>query len=237
MKKYIVIAVAVVVMAGCSAGTEQVKEKEVGLSLDSESAKFSYAIGLDVGKSLSHLDTKLDLNAFNAAVTGALNGEKPMLSDKEIAEVKRSVFKLQQEKLMTKQKELGLKNKTAGEKFMVENAKKEGVQTTASGLQYQVMREGSGAKPTATDQVEVNYEGTLIDGKVFDSSYKRGKPVTFPLNQVIKGWGEGLQLMTVGSKYRFFLPSTLAYGVRGAGSKIGPNATLIFDVELLSIVK
>jgi len=146
------------------------------------------------------------------------------------------VFKVQRDKLLAKQKDLGLKNKAKGEKFLAGNAKKEGVTTTASGLQYLVLKSGNGKKPKATDTVKVNYEGKLIDGTVFDSSYKRGKPVSFPLNQVIKGWTEGLQLMPVGSKYRLFLPSELAYGAHGAGSRIGPNTTLIFDVELLSIV-
>jgi len=237
MKKYIVMTAAMVVMAGCSTGTQQVKDKKAELSLDSESSKFSYAVGLDVGKSLKTIEIKLDLAAFDAAVASALKGEKPKLSSKEIAAVKQSVFKAQREKLLTKQKKLGLKNKAEGEKFLTENAKKEGVKTTASGLQYQVIKLGDGLKPKATDKVKVNYKGTLIDGTVFDSSYKRGKPVTFPLNQVIKGWTEGLQLMPVGSKYRLFLPSKLAYGAGGAGSKIGPDSALIFDVELLSIEK
>lgn len=244
MKKYIVIAAAMVVMAGCSAGTQQAKDKKAELSLDSESAKFSYVIGLDVGKYLKTIGSKLDLAAFDAAVTSVIRGEKPMLSSKEIAAAKQAVLKMQQGKMLAKQKELlakqtkaGLKNKAEGEKFLAENAKKEGVKTTASGLQYQVIKSGDGAKPKATDKVKVNYEGQLIDGTVFDSSYKRGKPVTFPLNQVIKGWTEGLQLMPVGSKYRFFLPSELAYGSNAPGNKIGPNSALIFDVELLSIEK
>ncbi len=236
MKKYIAMAAAVVVMAGCSAGT-QAKDKGVKLSLDNESAKFSYAIGLDVGRSLKQIGTKLDLAAFDAAVGSVIKGERPMLSPKEAVAVKRSVLKAQQEKLLAKRKDSGLKNKVAGEKFLAKNANKEGVKTTASGLQYKVLRSGNGKKPKATDSVTVNYEGRLIDGTVFDSSYKRGKPVTFPLNGVIKGWTEGLQLMPVGSKYRFFLPSKLAYGARGTGGIIGPNATLIFDVELLSIKK
>jgi len=237
MKKYIAITAAVVVMAGCSAGAQQAKDKKAGLSLDNESSKFSYAIGLDVGRSLKTIGTKLDLAAFDAAVESVIKGEKPKLSPKEIAAVKQSVFKVQRDKLLTKQKALGEKNKAAGEKFLAENARKEGVKTTASGLQYKVIKAGDGAKPKATDKVKVNYEGRLIDGTVFDSSYKRGQPVTFPLNQVIKGWTEGVQLMPVGSKYRLFIPSTLAYGARGAGSRVGPNSTLIFDVELLSIEK
>jgi len=244
MKKYIVIAAAMVVMAGCSAGTQQAKDKKTELSLDSESAKFSYVIGLDVGKYLKTIGSKLDLVAFDAAVTSVIEGEKPMLSSEELATARQAVRKMQQGKMLAKRKELlakqkkaGLKNKVEGEKFLAENAKKEGVKTTASGLQYQVIKSGDGVKPKVTDKVKVNYEGKLIDGTVFDSSYKRGQPVTFPLNQVIKGWTEGLQLMPVGSKYRFFLPSELAYGSNAPGNKIGPNSALIFDVELLSIEK
>lgn len=126
-------------------------------------------------------------------------------------------------------------NKAAGEKFLADNAQTAGVTTTASGLQYQVFTEGTGALPKATDNVTVHYKGTTIDGKEFDSSYDRGAPATFPLNRVISGWTEGLQLMKEGAKYRFFIPSNLAYGERGAGRDIGPNATLIFDVELIKV--
>ncbi len=126
-------------------------------------------------------------------------------------------------------------NKKAGAAFLAENAKKEGVVTTASGLQYKILKQGDGAKPSAADNVTVHYEGKTLDGKVFDSSYKRGTPATFPLNRVIAGWTEGVQLMQEGSKYRFYIPSDLAYGPRGAGSDIGPNETLIFDVELIAI--
>ena len=126
-------------------------------------------------------------------------------------------------------------NKAAGEKFLTENAQKAGVVTTASGLQYLVFSEGSGASPKATDNVTVHYKGTTIDGEEFDSSYSRGEPATFPLNRVIAGWTEGLQLMKEGSKYRFFIPANLAYGERGAGRAIGPNAALIFDVELIKV--
>lgn len=128
-------------------------------------------------------------------------------------------------------------NKTEGAAFLAENSKKEGVVTTASGLQYQVLTQGDGSKPAATDNVSVHYKGTTLDGKEFDSSYSRGAPATFPLNRVIPGWTEGVQLMPEGSKYRFYIPSDLAYGTRGAGRDIGPNATLIFDVELVKIVQ
>ncbi len=124
-------------------------------------------------------------------------------------------------------------NRVAGETFLAENAKKENIITTASGLQYQILKQGEGSSPTATDSVTVHYEGTTLDGTVFDSSYKRGSPATFPLNRVIAGWTEGVQLMNIGAKYRFYIPSHLAYGQRGAGADIGPNSTLIFDVELI----
>ena len=134
-----------------------------------------------------------------------------------------------------KQKELGEKNKTEGTKYLEENKKKAGVKTTASGLQYKVVKDGTGAQPKATDMVTVNYRGTLIDGTEFDSSYKRGQPATFPVNGVIKGWTEALQLMKQGSKYQLFIPSTLAYGERAMGPDIGPNSTLIFEVELQDV--
>jgi len=234
MKKHLGYAAAALTFAACSAGGgSQATAGDV--KLDTDKAKLSYAIGMDVGQSLSHTGAAIDLNAFNAGVAAMVNGEKPKLSAKEAQAAKQAFFRRQQKQAMEKRKELGMKNRTEGEKFLAGNAKKPDVKTTASGLQYQVLKMGDGPKPKATDRVKVNYEGRLIDGTVFDSSYKRGQPVTFPLNRVIKGWTEGLQLMPVGSKFRLFLPPELAYGERGAGSAIGPNATLIFDVELLGI--
>jgi len=151
------------------------------------------------------------------------------------AKAKQTSFKQQAEARALAQKAADEKNKADGVKFLTENGKKKGVTTTKSGLQYEVLKQGVGAKPKATDKVTVNYRGTLIDGTEFDSSYKRGQPVTFPLNGVIKGWTEGVQLMNVGSKYKFVLPSKLAYGARGTGPKIGPNSVLVFDVELINI--
>jgi len=233
MKKSITLA-AVLLLAGCNAADDKAVTTKAG-ALDSENAKFSYAIGLDVGKSLARIDEKLDMAAFNKGVASSLEGEEPELDAKAITEVKQAVFKRQQEKMLEKQQKLAVENKATGGKFLQENASAEGVKTTASGLQYKVLTEGSGAKPTVADMVKVNYEGKLLDETVFDSSYKRGQPVTFPLGSVIEGWKEGLQLMPVGSKYRLFIPSALAYGEQGAGNIIGPNAVLIFDVELLSI--
>lgn len=235
MKKFISMAAVALLAAGCHSGNDKAPASSSSGSLDSEAAKFSYAIGLDVGKSLARIDEKMDMGAFNRGVNDSMKGATPALSDKEIAEVKQSVFKRQQQEMVEKRNKLALENKSAGGKFLQSNAVNDGVKTTKSGLEYKVLTEGKGPKPTLNDVVKVNYEGKLIDGTVFDSSYKRGQPVTFPLNSVIKGWQEGLQLMPVGSKYRLFIPSDLAYGERGAGNVIGPNAVLIFDVELLGI--
>ncbi len=240
MKKTMIAAVCVAMLAACSQQTE-VKKAEVkkaepaGVQLNSEKSKLSYAIGMDIGASLKSLNADLDRPVLLAALNDRLDGAKLKLSEADAAKAKQAFFKKQSEQVAAKQKAAGEKNKVDGEKFLVENGKKKGVTTTKSGLEYEVLKQGDGAKPKATDKVTVNYRGTLIDGTEFDSSYKRGQPVTFPLNGVIKGWTEGVQLMNVGSKYKFVLPSALAYGARGAGPKIGPNSTLVFEVELLGI--
>jgi len=240
IKKTIIAVTALTMLAACSQQTE-VKKAEVknaapaGLQLDNDNAKLSYAIGMDIGMSLKSLKTDLDRAALEAAINDRLDGSKLKLSKEDAGKAKQAFFKKQAESRAAAQKAAGEKNKTDGAAFLAENAKKKGVTTTKSGLQYEVLKQGDGAKPKATDKVTVNYRGTLIDGTEFDSSYKRGKPVTFPLNGVIKGWTEGVQLMSVGSKYKFVLPSDLAYGPRGAGPKIGPNSVLVFEVELISI--
>ncbi|HWU69242.1 MAG TPA: FKBP-type peptidyl-prolyl cis-trans isomerase [Stenotrophobium sp.] len=206
-----------------------------GLTTDAQ--KFGYAIGIDLGKSLQPVKAEVDVAALKQGLDDASNGVTPKMDDKAREEIKNTVAKKMQEEQMEKRMAEGKKAQEDGDKFLAENAKKPGVKTTASGLQYVVEKEGTGAHPKATDEVTVNYVGTLINGEKFDSSYDRNQPVTFPLNQVIPGWTEGLQLMTVGSKYKFFLPAKLAYGERGAGMKIGPNETLVFEVELLSIGK
>ncbi len=231
MKKIIAIA-GLALLVGCN---QQTAEKSSEVTLDSDNAKLSYSIGLDVGQSLKTLGSDIDKAAFMAAVSDRLDGKDQRLSVEEAGKVKQAFFKARAEKQMAEQKAKGAENKAAGEKFLAENAKKPGVTVTKSGLQYEVLKQGDGAKPVATDKVTVNYRGTLIDGTEFDSSYSRGKPVTFPLNGVIKGWTEGVQLMNVGSKFKFYLPSELAYGSRGAGAKIGPDSTLVFEVELLGI--
>lgn len=193
--------------------------------------KASYAIGLNIGRNFKKQNVDLNPDALVIGLKDALSGKKPALSETE----ERDAMNNLQKEAMEKQKAMADKNAAEGKKFLEENKKKDGVKTTASGLQYKVMKEGTGAQPKAVDTVTVDYKGTLIDGTEFDSSYKRGQPATFPLNGVIKGWTEGLQLMKTGGKYQFFIPADLAYGQRQMGPDIPPNSTLIFEVELKSV--
>jgi FKBP-type peptidyl-prolyl cis-trans isomerase FklB len=192
--------------------------------------KVSYAIGMQIGFNLARQKVDVNPDMLNVGMKDAL-ANKPQLTPDQVKDVMAQFEK----DMETKQKQLGEKNKTDGTKFLEDNKKKPGVKTTASGLQYKIEKEGTGAQPKATDMVTVNYRGTLIDGTEFDSSYKRGQPATFPVNGVIKGWTEALQLMKQGSKYQLFIPSNLAYGERAMGPDIGPNATLIFEVELTDV--
>ncbi len=203
--------------------------------LKDQKDKASYSIGYDIGETFKKQKIELNLDALVAGLKEALSGKEAALSKDEREKTLQAFQKEMMEKQIAASKEAAEKNKAEGEKFLEENKKKDGVKTTASGLQYKVLKEGSGAAPKETDTVVTNYRGTLIDGTEFDSSYKRNEPATFPVNRVIKGWTEALQLMKPGAKYQLFIPSSLAYGERGAGQTIGPNATLIFDVELLSI--
>ena len=191
--------------------------------------KVSYALGIGIGRQLADMGANdIVTEDFAAAMKDVLTGAQLQIDETEAQA-------MVQEYLQRKGEER-LKNvKAEGEAFLAENAKKEGIVPLPSGLQYQVLQEGNGKSPKATDQVKCHYEGTLINGKVFDSSYRRGEPATFPLNGVIAGWTEGLQLMKEGAKYRFFIPFNLAYGTRGAGQDIPPYATLIFDVELIEV--
>ncbi|HXG29624.1 MAG TPA: FKBP-type peptidyl-prolyl cis-trans isomerase [Nevskiales bacterium] len=205
--------------------------------LKTDTEKFSYAIGMDIGRSLKRLDTEIDVAALRQGVQDVLDDKETLLTQEQVVEVMTAFSQKIQKEQEEKQKVAASTNLDAAKKFFAENGKKEGVKTTKSGLQYQVITEGKGEKPKATDRVSVHYKGTLLDGTTFDSSYERGQPATFPLNAVIPGWTEGLQLMTVGSKYKLFIPPELGYGERGAGPKIGPNAALVFEVELLGVEK
>src|SRR5436190_23704446 len=203
--------------------------------LKDQKEKASYSIGHELGASLKKGNMDVNTDILMKGLKDGLTGAKSLLTDEQIKETMTAFQKEMMEKQQAAQKELGEKNAVAGEKFLAENKTKEGVKTTASGLQYKVLKEGSGEPPKETDTVVTNYRGTLLDGTEFDSSYKRNEPATFPVNRVIKGWTEALQLMKPGAKYQLVIPSSLAYGERGAGQLIGPNATLIFEVELLSI--
>ena len=190
--------------------------------------KVSYALGMSIGRQLQQMNTaEVNVDDFAQAIKDVFASKAALTETEAQAAVENFFQKKAEEQAGAAKKD--------GEAFLAENAKKDGVVTLPSGLQYQVLREGNGRKPSATDQVECHYEGTLINGQVFDSSYRRGETATFGLNQVIKGWTEGLQLMQEGAKYRFFIPYHLGYGERGAGQSIPPYATLIFDVELVKV--
>ena len=199
--------------------------------------KLSYALGIGIGSQLAGMGAKgLDIDDFAQAVKDVISGTPLKVNNAEAQSLVQAFFKEQEDKQRAAAAEAGKVAKAAGESFLADNAKKEGVVVLPSGLQYQVLKEGNGKKPSATDQVKCHYEGTLIDGTIFDSSYQRNEPATFGLNQVIAGWTEGVQLMSEGAKYRYFIPYNLAYGERGAGAQIPPFAALVFDVELLKVL-
>lgn len=199
--------------------------------------KLSYALGMAIGRQLKDLGLeRLEAADFTAAVADTLAGKQPQLDAAQAQRLVQEELAACERRRQAARAQAGEACRKEGEAFLAANAGKEGVITLPSGLQYQVISEGSGRKPKATDSVRCHYEGTLIDGTVFDSSYRRGEPATFPLNGVIRGWTEGLQLMSEGAKYRFFIPFALAYGANGAGASIPPYAALIFDVELLEVV-
>lgn len=207
------------------------------MELKTQKDKASYSIGVSIGKNLKDQKVEITTDILVKGLLDAYTGAKTQLTEKEMGDV---LTQFQQEIMAKAQEEAAKKggeNKTKGEKFLADNKNKPGVKSTPSGLQYSVITEGTGPKPTASSTVKVHYTGKLIDGTTFDSSVDRGEPVEFPLNGVIKGWTEGVQLMSKGSKYKFYIPAELAYGERGAGNAIGPNETLVFEVELLDIVK
>ena len=199
--------------------------------------KVSYALGLGIGHQLKGMGgDKLIIDDFAQAIKDVISGADTKIGMKEAQVIVNTFLAEVEEENNKKREEAGAMFKAAGENFLAENAKKDGIVTTASGLQYEVLNPGSGKQPKATDSVKCHYEGRLIDGTVFDSSYRRGTPATFGLNQVIAGWTEGVQLMQEGSKFRFYIPFNLAYGANGAGDNIPPYSALIFDVELIEIV-
>ena len=213
-------------------------------SLKDDKAKLSYSLGNDLAKSLDKLQVEVDEDSLVRGLKDALEHKQSALSDADIQSTlqafRQTLRQKQQAAIAAKQEEMkkeAATNKEAGQKFLADNAKKDGVKTLPDGLQYKVVKQGTGDTPKSGDTVETNYRGTLIDGKEFDSSAKNGGPVSFPVDAVIKGWTEALQLMPVGSKWQLFIPSELAYGDSGAGNVIPPGATLVFDIELLSIKK
>jgi FKBP-type peptidyl-prolyl cis-trans isomerase FklB len=205
------------------------------LTLKTEKEKFSYALGMRMGANLKKQEVPVDPVILERGLKDALAGGKTLLTEQEAQSALMEVQNAMRQKQQAKMQEEGAANKKAGEDFLAANKGKEGVVALPSGLEYKILKEGTGPKPTASDTVECNYRGTLIDGKEFDSSVKHGGPATFPVSGVIKGWTEALQLMPVGSKWQLFIPPGLAYGERGAGPDIGPGSTLVFEVELVSI--
>ena len=219
-------AIAVIALAGCQAGGTA--------TLESDDQMSSYSIGLEIGTSLRSTGDHLDMPALLKGLDDALDERDPALPREDLQAARQRVAQLIQEEQVTEQASAGEKNQAEGEAYLAQNATKEGVTTTASGLQYEVLRGGDGPTPTRSNQVKIHYRGTLVDGTEFDSSYERGLPATFGVTGVIAGFSEGLQLMSVGSKDRLVIPGNLAYGPGGQGS-IGPNATLIFEIELLRV--
>ncbi|MEJ8566654.1 FKBP-type peptidyl-prolyl cis-trans isomerase [Elongatibacter sediminis] len=199
-----------------------------------EAEKLGYIIGMDIGASLKQQGTELDLDALFDAIRAVYNDETPALSPEEAATIREGYIAKRRAAAEAEREAVAGANAAEGDRFLLENRNKEGVVVTDSGLQYEVIEMGDGPRPAATDRVRVHYRGTLLSGEEFDSSYARGEPISFELDKVIPGWAEGLQLMPVGSKFMFYIPSDLAYGPTGGGP-IGPNATLIFEVELLGI--
>lgn len=228
------VAVSTLVLMGCNEANNKSAAVEAAPELTSLEQRLSYVIGLDMANRFKQDDIGIDVASLSQALNDIQAGTEPRLSEEEI----RATLQTFREKQEAKQKEavavVADANAKEGASFLAENAKKEGVVTLESGLQYKVITAADGAKPTTDDTVSVHYRGTLIDGTEFDSSYKRGQPVSFPVTGVIAGWTEALQLMPEGSKWELYIPSDLAYGSGGTGAQIGPNATLIFEVELLS---
>jgi FKBP-type peptidyl-prolyl cis-trans isomerase FklB len=228
MRTFVVVVLALFVLVG------QVWAQDKS-ALQSEKDKMSYSVGFDMVTKMKQQGVELEWDLVAKGMKDASSGAKPLLTEPEVRDSLKGLQQQMRAKFEQKAKEQGEKNKKEGEAFLAANKTKDGVKTTASGLQYKVLQEGKGKQPTADDTVEVQYRGTLIDGAEFDSSYKRGAPASFPVKGVIKGWTEGLLMMKEGSKWQLVIPPELAYGSRAASPLIGPNSTLVFEVELLSV--
>ena len=248
MKKYVTLAVAILVAVVGVVGAQQSGQPAQQPAAQSAQPaapqagkpeavqdRAAYVIGFNLGKQLKQNDINANTDLIVKGLRDGLGGAAGLLTEEEMQAAMQSFQQQVMAQQQEKQKVVGEKNKAEGEAFLAKNKERQGVKTTASGLQYEVLKEGTGAQPKATDSVTVHYKGTLMDGTPFDSSYDRGEPATFVLNQVIPGWTEGVQLMKAGGKYKFYIPAALGYGDRGAGGVIGPNAPLVFEVELLSV--
>ncbi len=227
--KIVIYALFGLMLAAGTAAADQKTE------LTTESQKLSYALGLDLGAYFKNLGEDLDLSVIAQGLDASYNGKETLMTKEEAAKVQQEFAARQQEKQVQKVAEMTAANKAAAAKFLKENKDKDGVKTTVSGLQYKVIKKGTGKKPAATDTVKVHYKGKLLDGTEFDSSYKRNQPAEFRIDQVIPGWTEAMQLMNVGSVFELFIPPELAYGDRGAPPVIEPGSMLIFEVELLGV--
>jgi len=234
MNRIVIILISLVILLPfLSLATDQNKDTDVELKTFAD--KISYVLGQEIGSSFKESPTEIDLELFMRGIKDSLNEQESLLEPNEANQIKQEFSRQVQESRTKKIAALSEKNQQAETAFMAENKTREGVVTTESGLQYMVLKKGDGSRPTSSDTVTVHYRGALLDGTEFDSSYERNQPASFQVAGVIAGWTEALQLMNVGSKFRLFIPSRLAYGKRGAGGKIGPNEMLIFDVELLEI--
>ncbi len=229
----IILFVLFLAFYGCETGAK----KSGSVALETNMDSVSYIIGTDMAQSLDNIKSELNIDALKNGLEDQLDGKTLKISKEDSRGIMGEFSKKMQKKMEEERKVNSVSNNAAGKTFLEENKKKDGVITTESGLQYIVLKKGDGPKPVATDKVKVHYKGTTLEGKEFDSSYKRGEPATFGVTGVIKGWTEALQLMNVGSKYTLFIPPELAYGDRGAGGMIGPNAVLTFEIELLGIEK
>jgi FKBP-type peptidyl-prolyl cis-trans isomerase FklB len=228
MKKFIAVALMLSLFGSAILAQNKTAPK-------TKKEKISYSLGVNIGKNMKMQGIDVDQAFLTQGMKDGLNGAKTAMNENDMDATMSAFQQEMMTKMQAKQKVDGEKNKKAGDAFLTANKNKDGVMTLPSGLQYKILKEGNGAKPTVSQTVKCNYRGTLINGKEFDSSYKRGEPTEFPVGQVIKGWTEALQLMPVGSKWELFIPSDLAYGPNGSGQTIGPNSTLIFEIELISI--